>query len=374
MVTRYDKYMLRSTRKLQNRIPEFFLLFVVIILLVLSLNMYFPLFMSLAVGVSNLSLFFFPFCTIGAVLLWYISKNTKIKIFAVLGLIVSVFGLIIPQVAFLSAARSQGFTLQFNPKTYSTFSGSPAIQPTSYVSYKTTGKRSLSIAYYKSASTKKAPVVVLLHGGAWRYGSHLETGHWPETLTKAGFSVMSVEYRLSTDSYQSWQDTPQDVLDAVSYIKTNADALSIDKNNINILGQSAGGHLALLEAYKSESVQSVVALYAPIDLILDYETSRDKTAELDFIGGPPTQYKERYDSLSPINYVDDGDPRTLLIQGRYDDLVHPSQVAKLSSKLNKFGIENEVVLLPFTGHSFENQRGGFANQIATKKVLEFLKK
>ncbi len=352
---------------------ELFCVFLAFFSIVLTIFMIIPLWPALTVGIASLSVVVFSFFIVVAFYLFSLYTTRVVKMIALTAIVLSVFSLVLPQVAFLQSAQQSGVKLSFNPVSYMTFSGSSDIKPSVTKSYKTVGKQKLVLSYYKPEKTEKNPVVVLLHGGAWRYGDHLETGQWPRALTEAGYAVISVEYRLSNDRYHSWGDTPADVHDAIRYIKSNAESFSIDPEQVHLLGQSAGGHLALLEAYRFESVQSVIALYAPIDLTLDYETSRDKTAELDFIGGPPKQFKERYESLSPLSYIDQKEPRTLIFQGTHDDLVHPDQASQLSEKLAVYNAYNEVVILPFTGHSFENQRGGFATQISTQRVLRFLK-
>lgn len=341
--------------------------------LILSLGMMVPVWIALAAGISGVSIVLFSFSILVAIGLFVINKTPALRILALITIIVSLFSLVVPFAAFLNTAKFAEAKLTFNPVSYLTFSGSTDIKPTSVKIYKTVNNQNLELSYYKPEKGGITPVVVLLHGGAWRYGSHHETGQWPKILTKAGYAVVSVEYRLSNDTYHSWEDTPADVHDAVAYIKDNASSFSIDPEQMHLMGQSAGGHLALLEAYRFESVQSVIALYAPVDLTLDYETSRDKSAELDFIGGPPKQYRERYESLSPTTYVTHRTPPTLLFQGLYDDLVHHSQATRLGDELDIADVPNDVVLLPLTGHSFENQRGGFATQITTQRVLRFLK-
>lgn len=348
-------------------------LLIPVVSIVFALLMVIPVWKALAVGLASVSIVLFSFSTLASLTVFFSNKSKVVRSTALTAVIFSLFSLIVPQIAFINAAKLSGAKLAFNPVSYMTFSGSTDIKPHVTKTYKTVGNQKLSLSYYKPEKVGNNPIVVLLHGGAWRYGSHLDTGQWPAVLTREGYAVASVEYRLSNDTYHSWEDTPADVHDAVTYLKDNAQSFNIDKDQMHLLGQSAGGHLSLLEAYRFESVKSVIALYAPIDLTLDYETSRDKSAELDFTGGPPKQFSERYESLSPITYVNQDEPRTLLIQGNYDDLVHPSQASRLSSILETNNVQNEMLLLPLTGHSFENQRGGFATQITTQRVLKFLK-
>lgn len=333
----------------------------------LALLMFIPFHTALSAGLASLSLVIFSSCLI--VLLFMLrGRSLRGRVVLAGGLAVAGLGMIVPQLAYIQTASQHQATLQFDPLAYVTFSGQTSLTPTRLYTY-TPGKQ---LALYSSNENGPRPVVVLLHGGGWRYGNYLETGLWPNVLTNAGYTVISIEYPLSSDTTRTWQTAPASVHTALTYIQDNADQLSIDPGSIHLFGQSAGGHLALLEAYSYNQVRSVVSLYAPVDLNLDYQTSRDPSAELDFIGGSPTRFPERYESLSPLTKVSGVSPPTLIVQGETDDLVATQNALVLRDALTQHGINHELLLLPMTGHSFENQRGGFASQITTQAVLRFL--
>ena len=339
--------------------------------ILLAILMIVPVSTAFSAGLAALSILVFGI-TLTLALTAYLRNPAMDRFFAGAAICAALFGLVFPQAAFWIAAQREGVALQFNPISYMRFSGATTIEPSKFITYKTVNNSTLELAYYQSKSPGVRPVVMLLHGGGWRYGSHIETGDWPRILSEAGFHVASVEYRLSNDAYHTWRDAPRDIHDAYTYLQENASGLSIDPTQIHLIGQSAGGHLALLEAYLHNDAKSVVSLYAPIDLTLDYETSRDKTSELDFIGGPPKQYPNRYRAVSPIIYVSPHTPRTLIVQGKTDDLVAAKNATLLSKSLIEHRIEHELIILPMTGHSFENQRGGFATQITETRVVRFL--
>src|SRR6476660_2441404 len=64
------------------------------------------------------------------------------------------------------------------------------------VEYARAGDISLKLDLYVPANVKSPPVVVWIHGGAWRGGSKNNPSVLP--LTEKGYAVASVEYRLST--------------------------------------------------------------------------------------------------------------------------------------------------------------------------------
>lgn len=327
-----------------------------------------PVWKAPSAGIASVSIVVFGSLLLAGLIL--LKRDSSRVLYIALG--VSLLSCLIPQLFFIHSASKYGAALSFNPSSYLHFSGKTDILPSQIVKYKTVDSHSLNLALYSTKTKTNRPAVILFHGGAWRYGNYLETGKWPLLLTEAGYTVISVEYRLSNDAYNSWNDTPVDALDALRYVQKHAEELSVDPSRIHLMGQSAGGHLALLAAYTSSDVKSVVSLYAPTDLIFDYNTSRDKNAELDFIGGSPEMFPERYEQLSPIHRVDSFSPPTLIIQGEVDDLVHPRNAALLAEALTAVNVPHESVLIPLTGHSFDNQRGSFATQIAEQTILRFL--
>src|SRR5438552_3931368 len=61
--------------------------------------------------------------------------------------------------------------------------------------YARAGDISLKLDLYIPENVKSPPVVVWVHGGAWRGGSKNNPSILP--LTEKGFAVASVDYRLS---------------------------------------------------------------------------------------------------------------------------------------------------------------------------------
>ncbi|MCH8053797.1 MAG: alpha/beta hydrolase, partial [Planctomycetes bacterium] len=86
-----------------------------------------------------------------------------------------------------------------------------------------------------------------IHGGRWIRGTRHDNGaidikRWAEM----GFFSMCIDYRLVTCS-----PAPacyQDVLCAIRWINNNSNKYHINKNEVFVIGQSAGGHMASLAA------------------------------------------------------------------------------------------------------------------------------
>ncbi|MFJ9624774.1 alpha/beta hydrolase family protein [Streptomyces sp. NPDC101181] len=117
------------------------------------------------------------------------------------------------------------------------------------------------IDFYASRDGRTgAPLVVLLHGGAWRAPyDRAHVSPLADFLARRGFAVASVEYRRGGAEPGGpdvgpvagrWPDTFDDVaaaLDAVPVLAAQA-LPQADVRRIVVTGHSAGGHLALWAA------------------------------------------------------------------------------------------------------------------------------
>lgn len=348
---------------------------IALVILLLALFEFVPVFTALQAGIAGLSIVIFAPLALIASYLAFVTWNhmpRRTTFLAVLSAAVAVLALITPPVTLTSLAKKEGVSLDFNLAKYISFTGD-SVEPARIVVYKNVDGQQLRLALYQHDSDTARPTVLLLHGGGWQYGNYQRTNNWPKLLSDAGYQVLSLQYRLAAAGQPTWDKAPVDVRDAVSYIKAHAHELGVEPSQIALFGQSAGGHLALLEANTtSQAVQAAIGLYAPTDLTADYELSVDKDTELAFLGGTPTEQPNRYKAVSVPRTISISSPPTLLIQGTSDDIVSTTSSTKLSKRLESFGIPHRLVLLPYTGHSFDNQVGGFATQITEQVVLDFL--
>lgn len=101
---------------------------------------------------------------------------------------------------------------------------------------------SQTLDLYLPAGSGVVPVVVLVHGGGFLFGtSDAERGH-ARALVERGFAAAAVNYRLSGEAL--FPAGAQDVKASVRWLRANASSLGIDPDRIAIWGSSAGGWLA----------------------------------------------------------------------------------------------------------------------------------
>ncbi|WP_406428743.1 alpha/beta hydrolase family protein [Streptomyces sp. NBC_01589] len=218
-----------------------------------------------------------------------------------------------------------------------------------------------------------APVVVVLHGGAWRGRyDRLHVTPFADFLARRGFAVANVEYRRGSELPQQrgsgpvagrWPETFDDVAAAMDALPgLLAGALpEADARRVVVTGHSAGGQLALWAAARhvlpqgspwrlaaAPPLRGVVAL-API---ADFGTA----VELDVCSGAVGQLlgrEEDFAARSPY-----ADPAALLptgiatavVQGR-TDLTVPHAVAEaFVDAAAKAGETVGLTLLEEVGH------------------------
>jgi acetyl esterase/lipase len=226
------------------------------------------------------------------------------------------------------------------------------------------------------------PVVVWIHGGAWRVGSK-EGGGPARPLVTKGYAVASINYRLSQHAVFPAQI--EDCKAAIRWLRANAKKYNLDPDRIGVTGSSAGGHLVAmlgtsggvvaLEGHLgdhrdvSSRVACVVDQYGPTDLLSmgGFHDAPD-SPEAKLLGGPVQEKKEEARNASPISYVTPDDPPFLIIHGTADPTVPFGQSENLLSALKKAKVE--AYLVPVTGGG----HGGFATPEVPERMRLFFDK
>ncbi|MFF9395626.1 alpha/beta hydrolase [Streptomyces griseoluteus] len=233
--------------------------------------------------------------------------------------------------------------------------------------------------YAQRTGTASAPLVVLLHGGAWR--ARYDRRHitpFADFLARRGFAVANVEYRrggpgipaqstggepASAPPAGRWPETFDDVAAALDALPELArEALpGADARRTVLTGHSAGGHLALWAAARHvlpagspwrtdrpAPLRGVVALAPIADLGLAEKLEVCEGAVGQLLGGQHLA-AERAPHADPALLLPTG-IATTLVQGRTDRDV-PYEVAEsFADAAARAGEVVGVTLLEDVGH------------------------
>lgn len=241
--------------------------------------------------------------------------------------------------------------------------------------------------WYPDTDKKNIPLVYFCHGGGWISGFRNQPNNisWCNLLADRGFAVASIDYRFGYKN--TMLDLLSDYADGLEFIKKNSAKLNIDKNNIVLMGLSAGAHLSLLySTYFSstenkeymEGIKAVVAYYPPADLkdILkdDNKSLFAKFGVRQTLKDSPSDIDDIYKYYSPITYVSKHMIPTLLAHGEEDTVVPFISSVKFSNALFDNKINHEFLIHKTADHSFDTILKDYTTINIIEKTIRFIKK
>lgn len=208
------------------------------------------------------------------------------------------------------------------------------------------GPRLLALDIFAPGEGANGGSVILLHGGAWRFGDRRMVHPYGEILAEHGFLAVCAEYRLVGEA--PWPAQIDDVVAVVNWVAANAVKLGVHPDKIAVEGFSAGGHLALIAGAQSASVAAVVAFFAPPRMV--HDTPRPGPDPKIMLLGPEAD-ADTVAQASPIARITSNFPPTFLLGGTDDPLVTPADMVAMFEALRAQSVTAELHL--FSGHTHE---------------------
>lgn len=198
------------------------------------------------------------------------------------------------------------------------------------------------------------PVMVVIHGGSWqaRYG-RIVMRALSGDLTRRGWAAWNIEYRRVGNG-GGWPHTFEDVAAAIDFLPELDAPLDLDR--VDVLGHSAGGHLALWAATRERlpagapgfvagvprvRVRRVISQAGVCDLEGAYRRWRGG-AVLALMGGGPEELTDRYGAADPVRLAPASIP-ALLVHGVADETVSVKLSRSYARAAQAAGGEVELV-------------------------------
>ena len=232
------------------------------------------------------------------------------------------------------------------------------------------------------------PVLVFIHGGAWKAGNKSDGASMVAPYVASGdYAGVSVGYRLTNEA--RWPAQIHDCKAAIRWIRGHAKEHGLDPDHIAVWGTSAGGHLVSIlgtsgdvpelegrlgsNLQQSSRVNCVVNFFGPEDFVTmaTQPSTVDRTVqdypEALLIGGRVQDQPEAAKLASPVTYISKDDPPFLTAHGTKDPLVPYAQATELHEALKKAGVVSTLITMKNGGH-------GFGSPALNEVVKRFLAK
>jgi acetyl esterase/lipase len=239
---------------------------------------------------------------------------------------------------------------------------------------------------------ERPPLVVFIHGGAFRMGDKSDSAPERRALVEAGFAVASVNYRYSTEAI--WPAPLDDLKSAFGFLRAGADRLGFDGSRIASFGPSAGGHLSAsigiaLSASPDTRLAASIVWFPPVDfptMDSDIEAAGTPRAtgrndapdspESVLIGATVANRPDLARAAGPIARLSELPPgavlpSVLIMHGALDPYIAPAQSQRLHAALAAHGGSPrlEIDILPRGTHG----GGSFEAPETMARVVAFLR-
>jgi acetyl esterase/lipase len=226
-------------------------------------------------------------------------------------------------------------------------------------------------------TSERKPTLLFLHGGGWISGDKISRSLFLMPYVQKNWCVVTANYRHLDQA--SLVGIIQDTRLALNWIYENAEKYKFDTTKIIVSGESAGGHLALMngliednalfarneKAGQNLKVAGIVNWFGVADLV---KASASWDAEYLSKVVPNGSEKDSILKVaSPINYVTKSSVPIMTIHGDQDTSAPYDQGVLLHEKLNALGTKNYFLTIPGKKH------GNFDGAEMTKIMNEIWK-
>ncbi len=212
----------------------------------------------------------------------------------------------------------------------------------------------------KFESTKKYPLLVVLHGGPQTMWSNAWGYRWnAQVFSAAGYVTLMINRRGSTGYGQKFTDEITndwggkaylDVMNGVDYALKKYSF--VDGTRMAAAGGSYGGYMADWIATHNGRFKAIVSHASVYDKVSMYATEELWFEEHDMQGTPWTN-PESYRKWGPVTYAGElGKYKTptLVIAGEKDYRVPYTQSLEFFSALQRQGVPSKLIVFPDEGH------------------------
>jgi gluconolactonase len=233
-----------------------------------------------------------------------------------------------------------------------------------------------------ATAEQQKPGVIVVHGGGWKNGDKTKFRALAIELTRRGYVVAAIEYRLSSES--AFPAAAFDCSAAVRFLRANSDKYFVNAEKIGAVGGSAGGHLTGLmasgggnpklqgdggNADHSAQIQASIVMAGPMEMttgsVAERSVKLDSNANV-WLRGSLEEKPELYRLADAHLQIDTSTCPILFLVGEHDN---PSRNEPSRIKLKSLGIETSVKIVDDAKHGCWNRMPYFESMVEEMDVF-----
>jgi len=235
------------------------------------------------------------------------------------------------------------------------------------ITYKKSNGRDIKLDVIRAGNPSQVrPTVVFIHGGGWVGGSKENHVLFVLPYLSRGMNVVNVEYRLASESLAP--AAVEDCRCALRWVYRHAKEHGFDVSKLVVAGESAGGHLSLTTGMLDQDAGSdndctpdevptvgpskvaAIVNYCGITDVADLLEGPHRQAFAVMWLGSQLNRAELARRVSPLTYVRQGLPPTIIVHGDEDATVPYQHGVRLHEALDRAGVPNQLVTIPGGKH------------------------
>lgn len=251
------------------------------------------------------------------------------------------------------------------------------VKATYNLNYCGDGKKYHTLDVMRPASAENSPCMVYFHGGGWTAYDKCVFRSTCKRFASYGVTVFNCNFRLAPKF--GFEDMLQDIASVLDFVAYSAHRFGGDPEKIIFAGDSAGAHL--LSLYLSRAIAAgdktagkvigCAYFYGVYDLAalkgVKFKNMDEYLAAT--LPENTPDYEKKVEEYSPINFVSDKLPPTLVCSGEVDPL-YEGQTAKYLAALGSAGVRVQSLIFPKEFKRAKHKYITFDKNPAAKKSFE----
>jgi len=209
-----------------------------------------------------------------------------------------------------------------------------------------------------------APVMVFIHGGAWRSGLAKDYAFPAEMFLRAGAHFVVPDFSWVQDAGGSLLPIADQVRRAVAWTVRNAESFGGDPARVHVSGHSSGGHMGGVVAISEPAVKGFVLISGMYDLLPVSLSARASYVKFN---------EQTLQELSAIRHLDKIRAPVSVVHGTLETPEFQRQSRDFAEALRKAGKPVELIVADGYNHFEVMETLANPFQFAGRAALEQMK-